>query len=51
MKYINKRTGAIIDCNNKVNSNLWELAEKSAPSSVENVVEEPKKAPRTKKTK
>lgn len=50
MKYINKRTGAIIDVNNKVNSDLWELAEKSAPIAIEKEVAE-KKAPKVKKDK
>lgn len=50
MKYINKKTGAIIDVAGKVSSDLWELAEKPAPISVDKNSDE-KKAPKKKAEK
>lgn len=50
MKYINKKTRAIIDVSGKVSSDLWELAEKPAPISSDKASDE-KKAPKKKAEK
>lgn len=50
MKYINKKTRAIIDVSSKVSSDLWELAEKPAPISSDKASDE-KKAPKKKAEK
>lgn len=50
MKYINKKTGAIIDVSSKISSDIWELAEKPAPISVDKASDE-KKAPKKKAEK
>lgn len=49
MKYINKKTRAIIDVSSKVSSDIWELAEKPAPIS--DTASDEKKAPKKKAEK